>query len=214
MCSGLLGTGCNEKGLFSQRPCRTVGIWLRLFCMKPSAEIRKWPDPRKGPLLVRVWYGTAEGRPAVVGVEVWGTEPLQNPWPLDRRGHKEARRVTAANVRLPLGRWLDQWVEMGRARARASRKLYGGTPGHEETVQRFESELNVKRRGRKPLSDDFLRQVAVVYVKEIRAGNRRPAKAVKEQLGPTSDSNARTWIRQARLRMPELFEIEGGDQTK
>ncbi len=179
--------------------------------MEPSAQILSWPDPQNGPLLVRVWYGTSESRPAVVGVEVWGIEPLERPWPTEWRGNREPRRITAANVRLPLGRWLDEWVEAAAGLARASRELYRGKPGHEETVQRFEAELDRKRRGRAPLSEEFLRSVAAEWRGAVSAGSRKPAKVVNERLGPTSDSNARTWIRQARLRMPELFETEGDE---
>ena len=47
------------------------------------------------------------------------------------------------------------------------------------------------------VDDDFLRQVAEVY-RDARAAGRSTQRAIQEQLGPTSDANARRWVARAR----------------
>lgn len=184
-----------------------------------EAEEGRWPDPDHGPFRLRVWFGRVDDRPAVVGVELWGVEPQQRDWLESEAGDEAIDVVTgkavsrdwlgyqlpdaavrAEDVRLPLGRLLDDWLDRQRAFARASRLLWGDSPGHEARVQRFERRLEGKRTGPPRLTDDFLQQVTDIYNGAARDGARNPAAPVQAALGARTPSTARSWIREARRR--------------
>jgi hypothetical protein len=198
----------------------------------PSPEEGRWPDPERGPYRLRLWFGRVEGRPAVVGVELWGIEPQHRDWLVDEAVEDasdmatgatvgrmasapvpEAAAVRAEDVRLPLGRLLDAWLERQRASARASRKLWANGNGHDPRVERLERPERApeaKTPGRPRLSDDFLRQVTKVYNDAVASGQRDPAVRVQSALGATTPETARSWIRQARQRgLPVLPPPKG-----
>ncbi len=105
-----------------------------------------WPDRVTGPYRLRVWFGRVGGRPAVVGLELWGVEPQDRPWgaagmtageeyamvdgrltqvaPEDRRKSAEVKlpdtAIRADDVRLPLGAMLDEHVAWEAALAKAA----------------------------------------------------------------------------------------------
>lgn len=163
--------------------------------------------------MLRVWIDTVNERPAIVGVELWGIEPQEFMWPEPFDKPLTEAPVRAADVRLPLGEFLDSYVKMHLGFATAGRKLWGERPGVEEKIQRFEAKFKTEPHGgRQRLTDEFLTMVAEVYLKAVRSGDRKPAVAVRKALEavgrPTSESNARTWIHQARKRLPELFTEE------
>jgi hypothetical protein len=164
---------------------------------EPRQLVRLWPDPENGPLRLSLWFGRVDGRPAVVGVEMWGIEPPQG-WPLTTDLPDSA--IRAEDVRLPLGKMLDGWTELNYRYARASLALWGDLPGHKETVRTFEQRIGSKRVGRPRLSDDFLEKVTATYNAAVREGDRRPALRVQEELGAAVAETARGWIRQARER--------------
>ncbi len=152
-----------------------------------------WPDPDVGPLRASVWFGRVDDRPAVVRVELSAMD-------LDRPA-----AIHAADVRLPLGRWLDAHVAMTRARGRASRQLYKHVPGHDKTVDAFEEQAGVaaiKNVGHpRERTDTFYREVAAIYNAAAADGDRSPAVRVEEQLGAGyASATARSWIRDARKR--------------
>jgi hypothetical protein len=167
---------------------------------RPQSVSYLWPDPETGPLRLRVWFGSVNGRRSVVGVELWGMDLPPLPGSL---GTPEAP-IRAEDVRIPLGRLLDAQVESELAMARASRALWSDVPGHEETVRRFEEHRGAERVGRPRLADDFLEQVTALYNQAVADGERKPAMRVLDELGPltgtTVPETARGWIRQARKR--------------
>ena len=161
--------------------------------------VRLWPDPEHGPFRLRVWFDHVNGRPAVVGVEMWGISPVSSPWEMPLP-ETPAAAIGAEDIRLPLGRLLDGWVELHLSTARAARKLYGNVPGQEETVRTVEARFGMPRSGRQRLTDEFLQQVTDVYNAAVSEGDRRPAQRVAQAFGPVAPETARGWIRQARRR--------------
>ena len=181
---------------------------------RPESEPYLWPDPERGPLRLRVWFGRVDGRRAIVGLELWGVDP---PRPLPQWFGTEKlpdAAIRAEDVRLPLGRLLDSRVAHELSAVRMSRALWGDVPGHEETVRRFEERLGTYRVGRPRLSDEFLEQVTAIYNAAVADGERKPAMRVLEELGPltgtTVPETARGWIRQARKRG---FPVAAPQQT-
>ena len=57
----------------------------------------------------------------------------------------------------------------------------------------------LRRRGRKPLSDDFLRDVAEIVL-EARAERKPVDKELVNRLGPAKFATARQWVSKARAR--------------
>lgn len=152
-----------------------------------------------GPYTLRVWFGYPNGYPAVVGVEMWGVEPVTQPWSaedeLNPRDGLSDTAVTAQSIRIRLGELLDGWIALhGNA---APKKQ---PPPEPISVGELKEELAEMVRGvEKAL---FLREVALVYAAAVNAGNRRPAKAVEEwaadrEGGPFSPSTVRGWIKRA-----------------
>ena len=159
---------------------------------------RLWPDSVAGPLRLRIAFGEVDGRQAVTAVELRGVEPA-HPWPTTFLAVSDAA-VRAADIRLPLGAMLDEWIALQASRARASRALFGAVPGHEETVQSFERRSGIKRPGRPRTPEAFLRQVAEVYETAVQNGDRAPAVRVHAELEARTLATARGWVRQARKR--------------
>jgi len=170
---------------------------------RPEYQWRAWPDPVTGPFRLRLWIGRVDGRSAVVGVELWGVDPklVDKPaWPTELDDLPDAA-IRAADVRVPLGRFLDGWIDHRRAFARASREWFAEIPGHEETVRAFEERLQPRRpAGRPRLSDEHLGLVTAVYNAAVTEGDRAPAYRVMEELGARTVETARGWVRQARKR--------------
>lgn len=183
----------------------------------PRQVVRLWPDPQNGPLRVRVWFGRVQGRPAVVGVEMWGVEPIQAAMPLDSATLDDSP-IRAEDIRLPLGKWLDAWTEMQYRYARASRELWGDIPGHEDRVSKFEARIGDKRLGRPALSDEMLSRVTEVYNAAVKDGDRRPAMRVFEVLGADFGASvpetARGWVRQARKRGFPVMDVVRKARTR
>lgn len=166
---------------------------------KPEAMEMIWPDKGVGPYRVRVWFANIGNRPSVVGVEMWGVEPIRRPWSDEDLPDSAIRAV---DIRLPLGRFLDDiWVPLHRNLARAASELWDKDPGQEERSAAYEVALEGRRIGRPRLPDTFLREVADVYNDAIAAGNRAPARAVEHRLGNgRTAATARGWIYEARKR--------------
>ena len=102
---------------------------------RPSQIERRWPDPNTGPLRLRVWFGRVNERPAVVGVELWGVEPVSQEWGAESEAARHGFEplgtapVRAQDVHtLRIGELLDDWLEFLRTMSRASLTLYGDTP--------------------------------------------------------------------------------------
>lgn len=164
----------------------------------PVPMIRRWPDPVSGPYSLRLWFGHLGGYPAVVGVELWGAEPMTVPWAAEgepglREGLADSP-ITAQAMRIPLGRLLEAWgaLHMNAAEPQPKRTTQKERWDLAKTARQIEREI-------------FLREVALVYEEALRAGNRRPAKAVQQwaadqEGAPVSSSTVRSWIKRAADR--------------
>jgi hypothetical protein len=176
---------------------------------EPEAFEMPWPedDPR---YRLRLWVqrGGDGHSPAIVGVELWGVEPIRRPWfesvvPLP----DTPQRITADDIRLPLGWMLDTWVDRKRRLARATLETWPDAPGQDKAVARYEAGLTGPRTGRPPQPESFLRRVAAVYQRAVEDGDRAPALAVARAIRhpdrpetETLPETARSWIKQARRR--------------
>lgn len=166
----------------------------------PVPMTRRWPDPVLGPYSLRVWFGHPGGVPAVVGVEMWGVEPVTQPWavdggPIQGEGMADTP-ITAQAVRVPLGGLLDAWVALHGNAAQPQ-------PAPERATLKLREDL--LKTARQIEREIFLREVAGVYQTALSAGSRRPAKEVEEWAadrpgGPFSSSTVRSWIKQAADR--------------
>ena len=163
---------------------------------EPRSVTRRWPDPVDGPFTLRYWVGYPGGRPAVVGVEMWGVDPKRLAWDGDREGLPDVP-VTAAAIRLPLGKMLDDWLSVMGNLAQSSIELWGDEPGQRMAAESYIANLEAKpKRG-----PEFLEAVARVYLAARDAGSRRPNRAVEEWArleGIERDSKTiRGWVYQA-----------------
>jgi hypothetical protein len=174
---------------------------------QPTWVAKLWPDPEHGPFRLRYWIRRIDGRPVVVGVEMWGVDPVGKSWTdglpdWAQKAHAELPEVPvgAQDVRLPLGKFLDDWVKEQNRYAGAARQLWGELPGYEERVQRFAESIGEKRRGRPRLSEAFLQRVTDTYNEAVRAGSRKPNVAVQRTLAAETLPTARGWVSEARKR--------------
>ena len=188
--------------------------------VRPLPVERRYPDPLRGPYRLRLWVAVVHGRPAIVGVEMWGVEPQSTVWldwsvratagsPQDDMGSfvpsnipaLSPTAITASAIRLPLGAFIDGWVASNRALGRAALKV-GGDPAR---VSAYLAALKDSKRGRPRLPDDLLRLVATMYATAIAAGDRAPARAVERDLKKRykidpKATTVRSWIKAARDR--------------
>lgn len=181
-----------------------------------------WPDP-SGPYRLRLWFGDVGGRPVVVGAEMWGVEPVRHAWGDgtkratardlgdDVAGFEVVPRIelpdtpiTAASIRLPLGKLLDAWVEQNRSLARAALTIGAEAGAVAAFMRRFEAPT---KAGRPPLTTELLDIVAEQYRKAEQAGSRAPARTVTnymQRIDPRGRSlkhaTVRSWIKTARKR--------------
>ena len=162
----------------------------------PIPVIRRWPDPVQGPYTLRVWFGHPNGYPTVVGVEMWGVEPVTQPWSSDGEPSRDGladTAVTSQAIRIRLGELLDAWIALHGNIAQPA-------PSPEKATREEMSELLDRARGVQQAL--FLRQVALEYDTAVRRGDRRPAKAVEEwaagqEGAPFNSSTVRGWIKRA-----------------
>jgi len=183
--------------------------------IQPALVERRWPDAVTGPFSLRVWIGYPRGAPEIVGVEMWGVEPVPLAWHSDEEpSPREAREdvlpalpaladtpVKAADIRVHLGGLLEAWIA-----------LHGNlAAGQADTPQRraFRQGLRAQPKRRQPdLRDlrpsdpEFLQEVALVYRSAVEAGDRRPNKAVEEWAATVgkhaSAPTVRSWVHMAR----------------
>ncbi|HVB53908.1 MAG TPA: hypothetical protein VNF24_06905 [Candidatus Acidoferrales bacterium] len=189
----------------------------------PTSKLFAWPD-ETGPYQVRLWLQDIEGRPRIVGLEMWGIAPQNEPWwgPV-REGPDSA--ITASAIRVPLGKWLDDWAAENRRYAEAAlrpeflaevAKTWPDLPlrqvqkdaafakARSAAIDYLEQNVQ-RRRGRPTVPDELVRLVADQYRQALASGDRAPALAVTRylQLVKGSDVNeatVRRWIGLARKR--------------
>jgi hypothetical protein len=201
---------------------------------RPESWELLWPDSRRGPYRLRLWIARLEGRPKVVGLEMWGTEPVLAPW-IDRSHLATARDasedpglmqsvdrrlpdtpISAKTQRLPLGALFDRWVEGSQAMGRAVMDV----GANREAVGTYLQQLDKpKKKGRPPLPADRLELVLKKYHEAAAAGDRAPAKAVerywRQTFGPKDlkGSTVRSWIRRAKARGYPLAPERSGSES-
>jgi hypothetical protein len=112
---------------------------------------KRWPDPESGPFDLWTTYAIIDGRPEVVGVELWAVDPAALSSRVTKLAPKEAKRhwpqtglawgsregaIRTKDLRVPLGRIVSDYMGHQRGLAKAwlmpglmakSRQLLGGT---------------------------------------------------------------------------------------
>jgi hypothetical protein len=165
------------------------------------------PQPWAG---YRLWlhYGEVDGHPAIVGVELWGVEPQPRPWPHQDDPHVVEvqgwdtlpdQPVTADALRgLLLGAALNAHVAYQHALARAAVNL--GTDA--EVAAAYAARFGPPKRGRPPLTDEFLRLVADAYTEAALrpSGGDTRYRLSRVLRQPVSPSTVRRWVKVARER--------------
>lgn len=175
------------------------------------AEVRDAGFYEPGPYRLRVWVQTISGRPAIVGVEMWGVEPPKrvqwDPLPSLEDGLPESAfpgvPITSKRIRVPLGKILDDWV--GLILGIADEQVKWTDPGQQIRVDLLTEEITRKDTGRAALTDDFLQFVATAYLEAQSAGSRHPTKdvgfAVEREMGIFgAGSTPHSWVKAARDR--------------
>jgi hypothetical protein len=169
---------------------------------------------RHGGLRVRVWFAALNDRLEIVGLEMWGREPIAEPWRDDLSELPETA-ITTSNMRMNLAPLREGWRAWQRAIPKAARQLReaSGTErprvpelDFERRLREFEDRSALPRsgRGRPPLTIERLREVARIEQEARENGERTDfavARQMTEQLGrDVKESTARGWIRQAKNR--------------
>jgi hypothetical protein len=160
----------------------------------PQATEGLWKSPDGSVFRIRLWYRDVDSRPAIVGVELWGVEPVSLPW-WERTLPKEPGasifeqgppaeplpdvQIKASDVRLPLGHMLDDLVKRYRALGRAALTM-GADP---KAVGGYLRQIGQRRPGRPPIiTREQIGLVADLYKKALAAGLRHPDQWVGVQL--------------------------------
>ncbi|HVB13543.1 MAG TPA: hypothetical protein VNH38_02155 [Candidatus Dormibacteraeota bacterium] len=100
---------------------------------------RRWPDPESGPFDLWTTFAIIDGRPEVVGVELWAVDPSALPrgvthltpkeaeghWPREPDPSWDSRvgAIRSKDLRVPLGQIVSDY--MGRERRRAKGIVLG-----------------------------------------------------------------------------------------
>jgi hypothetical protein len=180
-----------------------------------------WPDIEKGPYRVRIWVDDVSGRQAVVGVEMWGVAPKSQVWDEKRVQPSEAATsifgarfepyalpetpITAAAIRLPLGKLLDEYVATFKTMGQAILQMEGAdADAVAALLKRFEPPRG--KGGRPRLTNEKLELIAARYREAEEAGVRAPARYVTNYLQrlyqdrTLNHDTVRSWIKTARDR--------------
>ena len=195
--------------------------------IQPASFTRRWPDPAAGPFSLRVWIGYPRGAPEIVGVEMWGVEPIQLAWRFDEEpGPREAREdlpaladtpVKAEDIRIRLGELLSAWISLHGNLAESQ----PDTPQRRAFLRGLQVQPKRRRSGPRdlrPSDPGFLQEVARVYRSAVEAGDRRPNKAVQEWAATVgkhaSAPTARSWVHMAHGCGASATDHPGKDQDQ
>lgn len=165
--------------------------------VKPKAY--RWPDPDRGPYSLRLSTTLVEGRPQIVGVELWGDDPGRYAGGDSIPVPEPETAVTSVAVRLPLGallaRVLSDYSHVSDLIAKspnASDELRASVGEHQAVV-----DSSPIRRGRSPLYGvPHYTRVARIYA-DAMAGGNPPTLAVAEWAN-VHKSTAANWVARAR----------------
>ena len=164
-------------------------------------KVSRWPDPENGPYSLRLTVAVLDGRPQVVGVELWGVDPLtyvHGAEPLPAPESDTA--ITSSELRgLKLGELLKKFLD---AFTRESDLILGAssaTEGLKTSVAEHQSQVTgaPSRRGRRPTyGPPFFAQVAKVYTDAMAQG--RPPTSTVAEWGHVNKSTAAKWVARCR----------------
>jgi len=162
-----------------------------------SSIEERWPDPDKGPWALRLVYALIDGRPGVVGVELYAVpvEEIREAiggWPdLPKARHlpKRPRPITTAGLRVPLAEKMTERLAAMRVsdEITANAKPRAGIPPHWSEIAQRRLDLLEKvpepgRRGRPPsLTLEDYRKAAEIYNAALAEG-KKPRVAVAREL--------------------------------
>lgn len=186
----------NTVALSSKLPC--VG----LFDTPTEMELLH-PHPQNGPFRLRVWIQSIDGRPAVVGVEMWGVSPVSRIWDKDRIPEMK-RSIPAEDVRIGLPDHLKSALAAHDWFGNQS-LLWWEDEGQLERVEALRSAIAVKATGKARLTDEFLREILDLC--ESPANRELSLREIAEQFGANYNT-FRTWKKRAVARRAPL-EKEG-----
>jgi len=169
---------------------------------------REYPPTAERPWVLRLTYGIVDGSPGVVAVEMYAADPAEiaevvDEWPKLREyqvPHK-AQSITAVGIRLPLGRYLREYMARRRRLDRIMADAHPRAqvpPGLRREAQRrlraLDASVNTRAPGRPALyGAEHYRKVAEVYSKGLPTGTL----AVANELH-ASKSAAGKWVARAR----------------
>lgn len=165
-------------------------------------RVIRWPDPERGPYSLRLTSALIEGRPQLVGVEVWGGDPARyastfasDPIPVP----DSETSITSVAIRLPLAKLLAGVLDHYRDVSALISKSPGASDRLRASVQANEAIVNAVpvRRGRRPTYGvPHFARVARIYTDALASG-RRPTAAVAAW-GLVNKSTAAKWVARAR----------------
>lgn len=206
---------------------------------QPRETAVLWPDPKRGPWLVTVWWRAQHGVPTPVGMSLtsWtddtGSSGPHNLLPASTDDVALPRLDGQLLRALPVGQVLETTRAQLRDRLRES--LAGATryldemdeqqkPAHHavaearlqtwtEQTEDIRDALDSGRRGR-DLGDDHYREVAAVYARALQEG-QPPTKAVAEHF-TVEKSTAAKKVARARERgfLPKTTKGRVGPVTE
>lgn len=156
-----------------------------------------WPDVKKGPYLVAVTLDSVDGRLEVVGVEMWGREPVTDKW-MNRFPGESAEVITSTALRLPLDRIANRVLEQIRSTASfIAHKPDRFSQGQRENWQSLSALRGAQDPGRPPLyNDEHWTAVAQTYTEAV-AKHAKPTMAVAQRFN-VSKSTAAKWVAKCR----------------
>ncbi len=168
---------------------------------------REYPPTAERPWVLRLTYGIVRGAPGVVAVEMYAVDPAEIPeavadWP--KLGHQvpsKAQPITSVGIRLPLGRYLREYMARRRNLDRIITDAHPRAqipPGLRREAQRrlraLDASVNTRAPGRPALyGAAHCRKVAEVYSKGLPTGTLAVAKEFH-----ASKSAAGKWVARAR----------------
>lgn len=198
-----------------------------------------WPDPQRGPWLIRVWLRSQHGVPTPVGFSMtsWCDEDPATSGPHNALPDPDADvalpHIDGRVMRgLPMGQLVGAAREQLRARladqartgAQYVRELSNEKPAHgavaaarlqtrTEQTRDLRKALDSGRKGR-DLGDDHYREVAAIYAEALQA-DRPPTKAVQEHYTVEKSSAAKK-VARARERgfLPKTTRGRAGSVTE
>jgi len=159
-----------------------------------------WPDPLRGPWLIRFHWGEVNGRAECIGLDVRSFRAkegdLESPRPLRRGGSFEVVTTTLLRSLRADGLISDNRNDFKDLAAWARGRQESQAKVRRVAAQALQSLEQPRRRGRPPkYTAEHYAEVANVYANA--AENRTPRRAVARHFDVT-EATAAHWVRKAR----------------